>query len=194
MKFCVSFTAVLMILLLVAAQCGGTASSEPQIEIKDVSVRILPTNGVIYLTIINEGGAKDALISAKTNVANIAELHETIMDDNDVMRMTPVEKYEIPVGGSVTLEPGGKHIMLMDIQGSWQAGDEIDLTLTFQQSGPMNLKVQVEAGSTGHGDDDHTDSDDTQGEHAEDMNHNDMGGMEYDEEDMDHDGEDSDHN
>ncbi len=187
---------------LLAAQCGGATSEpqtepqtepQPQIEIKDISARILPENGAIYLTIVNNGGTDDALISAKTNVAKVVELHETTMDDNDVMRMAPVEKYEIPAGGSVTLERGGKHIMLMGIQGEWQVGDEIDLTLTFQEAEPINVKAQVtEAGSSdqdggmNHGDM----GDDDMGDG--DMGDGDMGDDDMGDDDMNH--EDADDN
>jgi hypothetical protein len=45
----------------------------------------------------------------------------------------------IPKGESAILEPGGYHIMLMDINKNLSLGDRIKVTLIFEKSGEMEL-------------------------------------------------------
>ncbi|MEI7770598.1 MAG: copper chaperone PCu(A)C [Chloroflexales bacterium] len=93
-----------------------------------------------YLTITNSGSTADALLKAESDVANSVELHTMTMVDN-VMKMTPVEKIDIPASGKAELKPGGFHVMLIGLRHDLKEGDVVKLTLTFQTAG----KVEVEA-------------------------------------------------
>ena len=55
--------------------------------------------------------------------------------------MEEVDRVEIPAGGSVTLEPGGHHIMLMDLVEPIEPGDTIPVTLELERAG----EIQVDA-------------------------------------------------
>jgi copper(I)-binding protein len=55
--------------------------------------------------------------------------------DGDVMRMRPLAKgLELPAGKAVQLQPGGYHLMLMDLKLPLQKGTTIPVTLTLQNS------------------------------------------------------------
>ena len=84
----------------------------------------------------------DALVSASTDVAEVVEIHESIMED-DVMKMRPVEKIDVPAGGSAMLEPGGLHVMLINLQQQLEPGSKISLTLNFEKSGPMTIEAEI---------------------------------------------------
>jgi hypothetical protein len=43
----------------------------------------------------------------------------------------------------VSLEPGGYHIMLLDLAEPLEDGDTFELTLRFEQAGEMDLTVDV---------------------------------------------------
>jgi hypothetical protein len=45
----------------------------------------------------------------------------------------------IPKGENTTLEPGGYHIMLMNINKNLSLGDRIKVTLIFEKSGEVEL-------------------------------------------------------
>ena len=156
MKFYLLLITVLVISFTSA--CGvapgaGEASDQvtdqadgPSIRVEEPFARASMPNGAIYLKLVNDGAAPEVLLRAETEVAEATELHETKMDDNDVMRMSPVEQIELPAGGSVALEPGGKHVMLMGLREGLAAGDTIELTLVFEQAGPLTLQVEVREG------------------------------------------------
>ena len=48
-----------------------------------------------------------------------------------MMKMVQIDSIEVPAEGSVSLKPGGLHIMLMDVKKPMKAGDKVNLTLKF---------------------------------------------------------------
>jgi hypothetical protein len=98
------------------------------------------------MTLKNEGTDNDALIGAESDVAKMVELHETTMGEGDMMKMSPVATIPIPAGTSVKLEPGGLHVMLIDMQKELTPGDKIKLTLKFEKSEPMTIEAEVKEG------------------------------------------------
>jgi copper(I)-binding protein len=95
-----------------------------------------------YLVIKNSGGTADALIKAESDVADSVELHTMVME-GDVMKMSPVEKIDIPANGAAELKPGGFHVMLIGLRHDLKEGEVVKLTLTFQNSGPIQVEAPV---------------------------------------------------
>ena len=60
--------------------------------------------------------------------------------------MSAVEKIDIPAGQTVKLEPGGYHVMIMNLSADLKAGDTVELTLTFQRAGKVTIKAEVKNG------------------------------------------------
>ena len=97
------------------------------------------------MTILNGTDTDQRLLSASSPPAQAAELHETV-EDNGVIRMVyHPEGFTIPAGDSLTLAPGGKHLMLVNLEASLEAGDAISVTLQFEPGGPMTLSAPVGA-------------------------------------------------
>lgn len=93
--------------------------------------------------VLENAGAADTLISAATDAAGVVEIHTVIMED-DVMRMRPVEGgIEIPKDGRITLEPGGFHIMLMDLQEDLIEGDSLSITLLFESGKTIDVDAEI---------------------------------------------------
>lgn len=100
-------------------------------------------NGVVYLTISNQGSEPDRLISIQTGVARVVEMHETVIEA-DIAKMRPVsEGVIIPGKSQVAFEPGGLHIMLVDLIRDLKIGDTITLTLNFENAGSVEIQVPV---------------------------------------------------
>ena len=49
----------------------------------------------------------------------------------------------VPAGGSLTLEPGGYHFMLMGLTAPLVAGDEATFTVTFEDGSTMEFTAPV---------------------------------------------------
>ena len=102
--------------------------------------------GAAYLVIVNDTGTADSLVGATSPAAETVELHETAADASGQMAMHPIDKIDLPAGGRVTLQPGGMHIMLIDLTGDLVAGQQIDVTLDFATAPDVVVKATVRAG------------------------------------------------
>jgi copper(I)-binding protein len=101
-------------------------------------------SGAAFMQITNTGGADDRLVAAASDVAERVELHTHIMD-GDVMRMVEVEEgFAIPAGETIALERGGMHVMFLGLIRALEQGDEIEVTLTFEEAGEMTVTVPVD--------------------------------------------------
>ncbi|MBK9711724.1 MAG: copper chaperone PCu(A)C [Kouleothrix sp.] len=98
-------------------------------------------NGAAYLTIRNSGPA-DRLLKAMSDAAGTVELH-TVIDDNGVKQMRPVEAIDVPANGEVALKPGSFHVMMFGVKQDLKPGDTINLTLQFEKAGSMTVKAEV---------------------------------------------------
>jgi copper(I)-binding protein len=97
----------------------------------------------VYLNLVNETGSADALVGAESPAAAKVEVHETSADASGQMAMHPVEKIALPDGGTVALEPGGYHIMLIDLTGELMAGDKVEVTLQFETAPDLIVTAEV---------------------------------------------------
>ena len=96
-----------------------------------------------YLTIVNHGSADDRLIAATSPAAGDVQLHEMKME-GDVMKMTELaDGIAIPSGQTVTLAPGGLHLMFMQLTGPLVEGAMVPVTLTFEQAGTVTVTLAV---------------------------------------------------
>ncbi len=99
-----------------------------------------------YVTIQNKGAAPDRLTGGKADFANV-EVHQ-MKSVNGVMEMRQVAGgLTIPAHGSVTLSPGGYHLMFTHLTHPLTKGESVKATLDFEHAGP----VQVEFAVTGVG-------------------------------------------
>ena len=92
-----------------------------------------------YLKITNNGVSDDRLIAAKAAIAQRVEIHSMEMD-NGVMRMRAVDGgLAIAAGESVTLAPGGLHIMLMGLTTDLAPDTKHEIILVFEKAGDVKL-------------------------------------------------------
>jgi hypothetical protein len=88
-------------------------------------------------------------------------LHGTQTDAQGVTRMIRVEGIEIAPNETVTLAPGGMHVMFMGLDGDpFEEGERIPATLVFERAGEIAVEFWVEprdGGRTGHEQHDHSD-------------------------------------
>lgn len=64
-------------------------------------------------------------------------------DGSKMMTMRPVEGVDIPAGGRVVFEPGGYHVMVMDLEQALTGGDELPVTLVFDKAGDIDVVAEV---------------------------------------------------
>lgn len=102
-----------------------------------------------YMQIQADADAR--LLGASSPAVPRVEVHEMKMD-GDVMRMRELKALDLPKGKTVSLEPGGYHIMLMNLKKPIAAGDVIPLTLVVESGGKQQtIEVKAEARAMGGG-------------------------------------------
>jgi copper(I)-binding protein len=99
--------------------------------------------GAVFLLLVNDGGEADRLIGGKTDVAEVVEIHETVMEGEVMkMRMLP-DGLQVPAKGEVLLKPGGYHVMLIGIKQELKVGDRFTVELQFEKSGTITVEPEV---------------------------------------------------
>lgn len=83
------------------------------------------------------------VVSATNSISGRTELHEMTMV-NGAMNMRPVDGgIPIPAGGSATLDPGGLHLMILDVTEEIGPGDDVSVTLTFDDDTTLSFTAQA---------------------------------------------------
>lgn len=159
----------LLALLLAGSAVGCGDGSEAAVEPGEIRVveafTPVPPNPEIasaYLVIDNGSTVDDELVGASTDIAGAVEIHHTVEDDEGRSMMEELDRLEIPAGARVTLEPGGLHLMLLQVSEPLAIGDTFDLELDFTEAGEVSVSVPVvslDALVSGAEPDDHHDHD-----------------------------------
>lgn len=120
----------LMVLLLALVLSGFAHAGDP-ITVKEAWVRA-PAPGAqvtaAYLTL--EVAEPATLVSASSSAAKAVEIH-TMNMKNGVMEMRQLKALELKPGQPVKLQPGGLHLMLIDLTKPLKVGDNVDMVLHF---------------------------------------------------------------
>lgn len=104
------------------------------------------STGAAYLrTLRNTGDEPDRLIGARTPAAASVEIHRSVVDAGNVMRMRAVDGIELPPKSELQLRHGGEiHLMLIDLKAPLQNGDRFPMTLRFEKAGEREVMVWVQ--------------------------------------------------
>ncbi len=143
-----ALVAVSLLALVFAVGGGAVRASRsgdaPNLSVADAWAREGLAGGLsaVYLTIANAGDADDVLTGATCDLAGTTEIHRTAMEGG-MMRMGPAGSIVIPAGGSVAFQPGGYHIMLMELKQDLSAGMLVPVTLQFEGAGALTIEATV---------------------------------------------------
>ncbi len=93
-----------------------------------------------YLTLENNGGADVVLTGAESPACGMLMLHKS-EDSSGMSMMMDVPNVTIPAHGSVTLAPGGYHLMCMAPR--MKIGETVNITLLFQDGSKLSAALPV---------------------------------------------------
>jgi periplasmic copper chaperone A len=136
---------IVVLCISVLAACGS--STPKDIKASDAWARFTPVNAAVYVTIKNTTSDADTLTAASVppNIADKAELHQTTTSSGDLMGMVMEATIDIPAKFTLSMNPGGYHIMLTGTHGAPPVGSTFPLTLTFSHHAPITQDVEVRA-------------------------------------------------
>lgn len=137
---------------LVALFAACSSSTAPEIKAKNVwswPVEAMQddrgnshSTGVVYFTLVNDGGS-DRLLGARTDVAEVVEIHETKAQGDRMNMQLVKDGVEVSSNGQLQFKPGGLHMMLIGLKRSLNAGDKFKVVLEFEQSGLITVESKV---------------------------------------------------
>ncbi len=133
----------------VAATALASCSPPKELSVDGAWVRLGAVTGrpaAAYFT-VHGGPTPTTLISATTDVAIRSEMHET-MDKGGMSTMTPLAKVEIPANTDVAFAPGGRHVMLFDMNSGIKPADRVTLTFAFADGTRIINNATVVAAGT----------------------------------------------
>ncbi len=126
------FKLILLSIFTLLVACNQTPKESFSTE--GAWVREAPPNaGALagYVTITNHTDQDRTLVLAKSEQFNAVEIHRTIVE-NGVAKMRRQKDLPIPAGGSLVLEPGSYHLMLMTPKSAFKANDEVTVTISLK--------------------------------------------------------------
>lgn len=149
--------ALATVLLTGAVACGDDAD-ESGVDVASAWARTSPMNtdaGAAYFTISSDTDVSIVAARVGDDVAGTVELHEVVpagdhseddmAEDGMEMAMTmqQVPAIAVPAGGSVAFEPGGYHVMLLDLPDPLETGENFELTLLLDDDSEITVDVEV---------------------------------------------------
>ena len=125
------FSQSLVSRIAIAATLLVAGAAHAQVIVQDAWVRATVPQQKATGAFMRLTAAQDArLVSASSPVAGVTEVHEMKLVDN-VMKMRPLPALDLPAGQAVELKPGGYHIMLIDLKTALKDGENVPITLHF---------------------------------------------------------------
>ena len=131
-------SAAIFLLATMAVEAGT-------VEVKNAWVRATVPGQVVGAAYMELKSASNvSLVEVLSPAAASVEIHTMTMENN-VMQMRQLDKLPLPASQAVKLEPGGKHLMLIDLKRPLMAGSNVRLTLRFKDGAGKFSEATIEA-------------------------------------------------
>ncbi|MGD8778609.1 MAG: copper chaperone PCu(A)C [Ignavibacteria bacterium] len=126
-------------------QAEGKKMNHSGLMIRDPWIRpaSVGTNTAFFGMIMNHTDANDTLLGASFDGAEVVEIHETYMKENDMMGMRRIDFAAVDANDSFELKPRSFHIMLIKLKENLAVGDKKSVTLNFQNAGEVKVEAEV---------------------------------------------------
>ncbi len=130
--------------MLLALPLAGCNQIKP-VYVDGAYVRLSPNPdnpSAGYLTIYG-GSAPVTLRAIETDAAVRLEMHESMMHDG-MANMAPIDTVDVPAGSKVQFKPGGKHIMLWQVNQQAIAAGKVEFKLTFSNGDRLLVDAVIQ--------------------------------------------------
>ena len=91
-----------------------------------------------YFVISNKNSSAVILNKVTSNIG-AAMLHKTDIDETGIAKMKHLKNIVVSGKGSLKLEPGGTHIMFMDLRNKLEENERYPVTLFFEGLGALKI-------------------------------------------------------
>jgi copper(I)-binding protein len=145
------FSKIALITAALTALLSASPAAAHDIAVKQAWSRATPKGAKVaggYLAIENRSIQPDRLLSASSSAAAKVEIHQIALLQDGIMTMRSLDDgLTIPSDATVTLAPGGDHIMFVGLNAPFEEGQHIPVSLNFERAGKIDANFEV--GSVG---------------------------------------------
>ena len=141
--------AILVLGIAGALGVAGRALAD-DLDVVGAWVRLPPpgSNAAAYATFLNPGDHVLRIVNVHAAAAERAELHRSVVEGGVAM-MEPVDAIEVPAHGSVSLEPGGLHVMLIGPR-ALHEGEAVGLVFGLSNGKSVHVAAAVRRAAPHH--------------------------------------------
>jgi hypothetical protein len=139
----IRIAACVLATLIAAPVLAGSAAES--VSSNEPFVRMVPpgmSNTGAFMVLRNADNKDHKVVKAESSVAKATELH-THTNEGGVMKMRPVKDIEIKSKGEAVLKPGSLHVMLIGLKQDLKEGDNVAITLTFEDGSSKKVEAPV---------------------------------------------------
>ena len=142
-RWLVGGLAVVLVAVGAAWALGRGAGGEPRITAQDAVVGASGQDAAAaYLRLANTGSGDDRLVRVSSPQVPDVTMHVTRTEDG-LSTMESTDSLAIPAGGTVSLSPGGSHLMLLGATAPMTAGGTVHLHLEFERAPALDVDARI---------------------------------------------------
>ncbi|MGL4978018.1 MAG: copper chaperone PCu(A)C [Plesiomonas sp.] len=141
---CVLFSSLLLSSLFSSVAQAAVVAAQPYARATVANANV----SAVFLTLFNPESDERQLVSVSSPLADKTEMHQSSTNAQGVMSMQAVAQIAIPAKGTMILQPGGLHIMLLNLHQALPEGTTVPLTLTFDNGQQINIDAMAKTVSS----------------------------------------------
>jgi len=96
-----------------------------------------------YFLITNFEETADTLTGVSSEISRLTEIHESYELEEGMMGMREVSSVPLQPRSTVRFEPGGLHIMFIQLRQEIRDGDQVEIELQFAGREPLTVTLPV---------------------------------------------------
>jgi copper(I)-binding protein len=131
--------------MVFAALLCPTFALADSVAATDAIVPLAPKGVMVhaaYMSLTNTASQTRSLIGVQAPAYAMAHLHQSIEKDG-IATMSAMHQLDIKPGQTVTLKPGGMHVMLMKPSAALELGEAVALELEFADGTTLPVSATV---------------------------------------------------
>ncbi len=148
------FLAVAAAASVALAGCSGDSGTDTQASPSaDAAITVsepwiaqpASDTSAMFGEVSNSGSETVNITGGSAPGVGMVQVHEFVKDGNTEVMQEVAGGLPVPAGGSVTLQPGSYHVMLMNVSEQWSVGDEVTVTLDLSNGESVAVTAPVMA-------------------------------------------------
>ena len=118
----------------------GITISDPHLVVFGKNAK----SGAGYFVVSNNSSSAFILNEVRADFG-AAMLHKTVVDKKGIAKMEHLKNIVVPSNGSIKLEPGGAHIMFINIDTELNEDKKYPITLIFEGQGSLDVDLTLKS-------------------------------------------------